>query len=331
MIGRREFIVLLGGAAAAWPIGARAQPGERMRRIGVLGGYAESDLMAKHRVPAFQRGLQELGWREGHNIRLDVRFAAADPDRMRAYATELVGMVPDVILAQTTPITAALLRQSRTIPIVFVIVSDPVGSGFIESLARPGRNATGFVNLESTLVEKWVELLKEIAPKVSRAAMMFNPDTAPFAGYYMRPFEAAARSLAIEPIGAPVRDEADIERAITGLGQDAKGGLVIMTDIYTLTHREPINRPTARYRVPAVNSTTAITREGGLLTYGVDTIDLFRRAAPYVDRILKGANPGELPVQVPTKFEMVVNLKTAKALGLEVPATLLARADEVIE
>jgi putative ABC transport system substrate-binding protein len=302
-----------------------------VRRIGVFVGYAESDLMAQHRISAFQRGLQELGWREGHNIRLDVRFAAADPDRMRAYATELVGMVPDVILAQTTPITAALLRQSRTIPIVFVIVSDPVGSGFIESLARPGRNATGFVNLESTLVEKWVELLKEIAPKVSRAAMMFNPDTAPFAGYYMRPFEAAARSLAIEPIGAPVRDEADIERTIAGLAQDAKGGLVIMTDIYTLTHREPINRLTAHYRVPAVNSTTAITREGGLLTYGVDTIDLFRRAAPYVDRILKGAKPGELPVQVPTKFEMVVNLKTAKALGLDVPPMLLARADEVIE
>ena len=327
---RREFITLL-GSAAAWPVTARAQQSGQVRRVGVLVGYAESDLMAQHRISAFQRGLQELGWREGHNIRLDVRFAAADPDRMRAYATELVGMVPDVILAQTTPITAALLRQSRTIPIVFVIVSDPVGSGFIESLARPGRNATGFVNLESTLVEKWVELLKEIAPKVSRAAMMFNPDTAPFAGYYMRPFEAAARSLAIEPIGAPVRDEADIERTIAGLAQDAKGGLVIMTDIYTLTHREPINRLTAHYRVPAVNSTTAITREGGLLTYGVDTIDLFRRAAPYVDRILKGAKPGELPVQVPTKFEMVVNLKTAKALGLDVPPMLLARADEVIE
>ena len=327
---RRQFITLLGGAAA-WPLSARAQQSGQVRRVGVLVGYAESDLMAQHRISAFQRGLQELGWREGHNIRLDVRFAAADPDRMRAYATELVGMLPDVILAQTTPITAALLRQSRTIPIVFVIVSDPVGSGFIESLARPGRNATGFVNLESTLVEKWVELLKEIAPKVSRAAMMFNPDTAPFAGYYMRPFEAAARSLAIEPIGAPVRDEADIERTIAGLAQDAKGGLVIMTDIYTLTHREPINRLTAHYRVPAVNSTTAITREGGLLTYGVDTIDLFRRAAPYVDRILKGAKPGELPVQVPTKFEMVVNLKTAKALGLDVPPMLLARADEVIE
>jgi putative ABC transport system substrate-binding protein len=327
---RREFITLIGGAAS-WPLVARAQPAERVRRIGVLVGLAENDPIAQPRIAAFQRGLQELGWREGQNVRVDFRFAAADPERMKAYASELVELAPDAILAMTTPVTAALLRQTRTIPIVFVVVSDPVGSGFIESLARPGRNATGFVNLESTLVEKWLELLKEIAPKVSRAAMMFNPDTAPFAGYYMRPFEAAARSLAIEPIGAPVRDEADIERAIVALGRDAKGGLVIMTDIYTTTHREPINRLAARYRVPAVNSTVAITREGGLLTYGVDTIDLFRRAAPYIDRILKGAKPGELPVQVPTKFEMVVNLKTAKALGLDVPPSILLRADEVIE
>jgi putative tryptophan/tyrosine transport system substrate-binding protein len=327
---RRTFITLLGGAVA-WPLAARAQQPERMRRIGVLVGFAENDPITQPRIAAFRRGLQELGWREGQNVRVDFRFAAADPDRMQAYASELVGLAPDAILAMTTPITAALLRQTRTIPIVFVVVSDPVGSGFIESLARPGRNATGFVNLESTLVEKWLELLKEIAPKVSRAAMMFNPDTAPFAGYYMRPFEAAARSLAMEPIGAPVRDEADIERAIAALARDAKGGLVIMTDIYTTTHREPINRLTVRYRVPAVNSTAVITREGGLLTYGVDSIDLFRRAAPYIDRILRGAKPGELPVQVPTKFEMVVNLKTAKALGLEVPPMLLARADEVIE
>jgi putative ABC transport system substrate-binding protein len=330
MIRRREFITLVGGAAA-WPLAARAQQSSQVRRVGVLVGYAESDLMAQHRISAFQRGLQELGWREGHNIRLDVRFAAADPDRMRAYATELVGIVPDVILAQTTPITAALLRQSRTIPIVFVIVSDPVGSGFVETLPRPGGSVTGFINLESSLVEKWVEILKEISPHVTRAAMMFNPETAPYAGYYMRPFEAAARSLAIEPIGAPVRDSVDIERAIAALARDAKGGLVILTDIYTTTHREPINRLTASYRVPAVNSSDVITREGGLITYGVDTIDLFRRAATYVDRILHGAKPAELPVQVPTKFEMIINLKTAKALGLEVPPTLLARADEVIE
>jgi len=329
-IGRRELIAALGGAVA-WPLAARAQQPERMRRVGVLVGFAENDPMAQPRITAFQQGLLELGWREGRNIRFDTRFAAADSDRMRSYADELVGMAPDVILAMTTPVTAALLRQTRTIPIVFVIVSDPLGSGFVQSLARPGGNATGFINLESSLVEKWVELLKEIAPKVTRAAMMFNPERAPYAGYYMRPFEAAARSLAVEPIGAPVRDDADIERAIAALARDTKGGLIIMTDIYTSTRREPINRLTAHYRIPAVNSTSTITRDGGLITYGVDTTDLFRRAAPYVDRILKGAKPGELPVQVPTKFEMIVNLKTAKALGIEIPPTLLARADEVIE
>jgi putative ABC transport system substrate-binding protein len=330
-VKRREFIRLLGGAAAAWPFPARTQQPDRVRRVGLLVGFAENDPVAQPRITAFQQRLLELGWREGRNVRFDIRFAAADSDRMRSYAHELVGTAPDVILAMTTPITAALMRQTRTIPIVFVIVSDPLGSGFVQSLARPGHNATGFINLESSLVEKWVELLKEIAPKVTRAAMMFNPETAPYAGYYMRPFEAASRALAVEPIGAPVRDDADIERAIAGLASDAKGGLIIMTDIYTTTRREPINRLTAHYRVPAVNSTSTITRDGGLVTYGVDSIDLFHRAAPYVDRILKGAKPGELPVQVPTKFELVINLKTAKALGLEVPPTLLARADEVIE
>jgi putative ABC transport system substrate-binding protein len=278
----------------------------------------------------FGRGLQQLGWRDDI-IQIDIRFGAADPDRIRAYAAELVKAAPEVILTMTTPVTAAVLRETRKIPLVFVIVSDPVGSGFIETLSHPGGNVTGFVNLESSLVEKWVELLKEIAPQVTRAAMMFNPETAPYAGYYMRPFEAAARSLGIEPIGAPVRDDADIERAIARLGRDAKGGLVVMTDIYTTTRREPINRLTTRYRVPAINSSPAITRDGGLVTYGVDTFDLFRRSASYVDRVLKGAKPGELPVQVPTKFVMVVNVKTATALGLTVPPALLVRADEVIE
>jgi ABC-type uncharacterized transport system substrate-binding protein len=330
MIRRRDFITLLSGAAT-WPLAARAQQPGSIRRVGVLVGYAESDPTAQPRVTAFQQGLPELGWKEGHNIRIDIRFAAADPDRMRTYAAELIGMAPDVILAMTTPITAALLRQTRTIPIVFVIVSDPLGSGFVESLARPGGNATGFINLESSLVEKWIELLKEIAPQVSRAAMMFNPETAPYAGYYMRPFEAAARSLGVEPIGAPVRDDADIERVIAALARDAKGGLIILTDIYTTARRESINRLTAFYRIPAVNSSAVITREGGLITYGVDTIDLFRRAAPYVDRILRGGKPGELPVQVPTKFEAIINLKTAKALGLTVPPSVILRADEVIE
>jgi putative ABC transport system substrate-binding protein len=328
---RREFVTLLGGAVAGWPLAAHAQQPGSIRRVGVLVGYTESDPTAQPRVTAFQQGLHELGWKEGHNIRIDIRFAAADPDRMRTYAAELIGMAPDVILAMTTPITAALLRQTRTIPIVFVIVSDPLGSGFVESLARPGGNATGFINLESSLVEKWIELLKEIAPQVSRAAMMFNPETAPYAGYYMRPFEAAARSLGVEPIGAPVRDDADIERVIAALARDAKGGLIILTDIYTTARRESINRLTAFYRIPAVNSSAVITREGGLITYGVDTIDLFRRAAPYVDRILRGGKPGELPVQVPTKFEAIINLKTAKALGLTVPPSVILRADEVIE
>src|SRR5262249_34056794 len=229
---RRDFITLLSGAAAAWPLTAQAQQPDRMRRIGMLVGFAENDPMVQPRITVFQQGLLELGWREGRNVRFDTRFAAADSDRMQSYAHELVGMAPDVILAMTTPITAALLRRTRTIPIVFVIVSDPLGSGFVQSLARPGGNATGFINLDSSLVEKWVELLKEIAPKVTRAAMMLNPETAPYAGYYMRPFEAAARSLAVEPIGAPVRDDADIERAIAALARDAKGGLIIMTDIY---------------------------------------------------------------------------------------------------
>jgi putative tryptophan/tyrosine transport system substrate-binding protein len=330
MMRRREFITLLGGAAVACPIAARAQHGERIPRIGVLVGFAENDPLAEAHIAIFREGLQQLGWREA-TIRIDVRFAGADPDRMRAYATELVKSAPDVILAQTTPVTAALLRETRKIPIVFVIVSDPVGSGFVETLSHPGGNVTGFVNLESSLVEKWVELLKEIAPQVTRAAMMFNPETAPYAGYYMRPFEAAARSLGIEPIGAPVRDDADIERAIARLGRDTKGGLVVMTDIYTTTRREPINRLTTRYRVPAINSSPAITRDGGLVTYGVDTFDLFRRSASYVDRVLKGAKPGELPVQVPTKFVMVINVKTATVLGLTVPPALLVRADEVIE
>jgi ABC-type uncharacterized transport system substrate-binding protein len=331
MMRRREFITLLGGAAVACPIAARAQHGERVPRIGVLVGFAENDPLAEAHIAIFREGLQQLGWREA-TIRIDVRFAGADPDRMRAYATELVKSAPDVILAQTTPVTAALLRETRKIPIVFVIVSDPVGSGFVETLSHPGGNVTGFVNLESSLVEKWVELLKEIAPQVTRAAMMFNPETAPYAGYYMRPFEAAARSLGMEPVGAPVRDDGDIESVIARLGRaDPKGGLIIMTDIYTTTRREPINRLSALYRVPAINSTPTTTRDGGLVTYGVDTLDLFRRAASYIDRVLKGAKPADLPVQVPTKFVMVVNVKTATALGLSIPPALLVRADEVIE
>jgi putative ABC transport system substrate-binding protein len=302
-----------------------------MRRVAALLGYTESDPSGQRYVATFRKRLDELGWKEGRSAQIEMRYSAADPDKMRSYAAELVGLTPDVILANTTTVTAALLRQTRTIPIVFVVVSDPVGSGFVQSLPRPGKNATGFINLESSLVSKWVELLKEIAPRVTRAAMMFNPDTAPYAGYYMRPFEAAARSLGVEPIGAPVRDDGEIESVIAALGRDAGGGLIVMTDIYTTTHREAINRLTLRYRVPAINSSSVITRDGGLITYGVDSNDLFGRAASYVDRVLRGANPAELPVQVPTKFELIINLKAATALGLTVPPTLSARTDEVIE
>jgi len=321
-VTRREFISLLGGAGAAWPLAAHAQQTDSMRRIGVLLGYAENDPSAQPRLAAFREWVHELGWREGHNIRIDVRFGAADPELIRAHAAELVAMAHDVILGMTTPVTAALLRLTRSIPIVFVIVSDPVGSGFVESLAHPGGNATGFINLESSLVEKWIELLKEIAPQTSRAAMMFNPETAPYAGYYMRPFEAAARLLGMEPIGAPVRDDPYIERVIASLARDPRVGLILLTDIYTTTRREPINRLTARYRIPTVNSSSIITRDGGLITYGIDTIDLFRRAAPYIDRILKGSKPGELPVQVPTRFEVIINLKTAKAIGVTIPPSV---------
>jgi ABC-type uncharacterized transport system substrate-binding protein len=327
---RRDFIVALGGAAAT-PFVARAEQGERMRRVAVLMGYAEGDPLGQRYLATFKKQVEDRGWHTNRGAQIDIRFAAADPDQMRAHAVALVALKPDVILANTTTVTAAVLRQTRTVPVVFVVVSDPVGSGFVESLARPGRNATGFINVESSLVTKWVELLKEIAPQMSRVAMMFNPDTAAYAGYYMRPFETAARSLGIEPSGAPVRDEREIESAIAAMARNPNSGLVVMTDIFTGNHRATINRLTLRHKVPAINANTVFTREGGLITYGVDNNDLFKRAADYVDRILRGSNPADLPVQVPTKFELAVNLKIAKALGLVVPPTLLARADEVIE
>jgi putative tryptophan/tyrosine transport system substrate-binding protein len=296
-----------------------------------LVGGAEGDSAIQKRVAAFENGLHDLGWIDGRNVRFDLRFAAADPERTRTLAVELVAGAPDVILAHTTIATAALLQQTHTIPIVFVVVSDPVGSGFVASLAHPGGNVTGFINIEAKLVEKTVELLKEIAPATKRAAIMFNPLTAPQANYYLRPFEAAAHSLSVEPITAPVHDDAEIERVIADLAREPGGGLVLLTDIFIWVHREAINRLAARYRVPTANTEREITADGGLATYGVNTIDLFRRAASYADRILKGSKPSELPVQAPTKFDLLINLKTAKALGLEVPPQLLARADEVIE
>jgi len=327
---RREVITLLGGAAA-YPFAARAQQPERMRRIGILHAFAGNDPLGQRQVAILRKELQGLGWRDGQNVRIDVRFASGDAERVRAYASELVAMKPDVILASTTAATAALLRQTRTIPIVFVVVSDPVGSGFVQSLARPGKNATGFSYVESSVVGKWVELLREVAPQVTRVAMMFNPDTTAYAGYYMRPFEAAARSAGMEPIGAPVRDDAEIENAIAALARNTSGGLILMPDIYVASSREQINRLALRHRIPAVNGNAVITRDGGLISYSVDGDDLFRRAGAYVDQILRGANPAELPVQLPIKFQLIINLKTAKALGVTIPQSLLLRADEVIE
>src|SRR5262245_35186307 len=325
---RRAFISLLGGAAAAWPLAARAQQGERIRRIGVLMASAETDPESPSRVAAFQQGLAMVGWITGQNVRIDYRWAAGEPTRMQVMARELVDLQPDVILASTTPSTAALMRETRTIPIVFVVVSDPVGSGFVASIARPGGNITGFTNIESSLGGKWIQLLKEIAPRVTRVALMFNPETALFAAYYVRPIEAAAPSFAVEHIAKPIRTDSEIEPAIADMG---RGGLIVLPETFTTIHRKSIILAAARNNVPTIYPFRFMASDGGLIAYGVDLVDLFRRAAPYVDRILRGANPADLPVQAPTKFELAINLKTAKALGLQVPPTLLATADEVIE
>ena len=329
---RREFITLLGGAAVAWPLAARAQQDERMRKIGVLMAFDETDPRANAWLARFTRGLSELGWAPGHNLRIEVRWAGDNVDRMRMFAKELVGTQPDVILAFGTPVTAALKRETRTIPIVFAIVSDPVGEGFVASLSHPGGNITGFHNSEASIGGKWLELLKEIAPGVVRAAMIFNPDTAPGHGkYYMPDFEASARSLKVEPISAPVRSVVELEKVITDLGREPGSGFVAMADFFLFINRETAISLAARNNVPAVYPWGDVVMAGGLLSYGPDLEDIVRRAAPYVDRILHGANPAELPVQVPTKFELAINVKTAKALGLTVPPTMLTRADEVIE
>jgi putative ABC transport system substrate-binding protein len=328
---RREFITLLGGAAVAWPLAATAQQPEQMRRIGVLIGSAESDPESLLRTTAFEQRLAEIGWMSGRNVRIDYRWAGGDPGDMQALAKELVESQPDVILASSTPVVAALVRETRTIPIVFVVVSDPIGSGFVASLPRPGGNITGFINIESSLGGKWVELLKEIAPGINRAAVMFNPDTAPHAEYYMRPIEVAAFSFAVIPITKPIRSDAEIVEAISDLGRTPASGLIVLPDTFAVVHRKSIISAAARNNVPTIYPFRFMAADGGLISYGVDLIDLYRRAAPYVDRILKGGMPADLPVQQPTKFEFAINLKTAKALGLDVPPTLLARADEVIE
>ena len=327
---RRQFITLLGGAAIAWPLAVRAQQGDRVRRIGVLMGGDENDPEFKRRYSAFTQALASLGWTDGRNVRIDLRWYGDDTNRMRALAQELVGLQPDIIVTAGTAPTAAFQRETQTIPIVFANVGDPVASGLVPRLDRPSGNITGFANFEPTLGGKWLDLLSEIAPGLKRAAIMFNPDTAPVS-LYMPSFEAAARSLKVEPIIAPVHDAVEVETAITALGREPGGGLVVMPDAFMAAHRAPIILAAARNNVPAVYNRSHFARDGGLLSYGADPVDTFRRAATYVDRILRGAKPGDLPVQFPTKFEMAVNLKTAKALGLTVPPSIMLRADEVIE
>ena len=327
---RREFIAGLGGAAV-WPLAASAQQGDRVRRIGVLmGSFDENDPLAKSQLSAFTQALAGLGWADGRNVRIDLRWAGGDINRIRALAQELVGLQPDIIVTISTPATVALHRETRTIPIVFVGVADPVTSGLVERLDRPTGNITGFGTFEVSLGGKWLELLLEIAPGLRRAAIMFNPDTAP-ASTYMASFETAAWSLKVQPITAPVYGDAEIETAIIALGREPGGGLIVMADVFTTAHRAPIILAASRNNVPAIYPLSEFARDGGLLSFGTDQVDISRRAASYVDRVLRGAKPGDLPVQFPTKFEMAVNLKTAKSLGLTVPQSILLRADEVIE
>ena len=328
---RREFITALGGVAAAWPLAASAQQTMHVRHVGVFMAYAENDPEARDYVEAFNNGMKELRWTEGRDIRIDFHWATGDVNRMRSLAKQLVEQKPDVIVSNTTPVTATLLRETRTIPVVFVIVSDPVGSGFVAGLSHPGGNATGFINVEASMATKWLELVKETAPSVTRVALLFNPTTAPYFQYYQKPFEAAARSISVEPLPSPVRDLFEIETVMAMLTREPKGGLVIMTDSFMLINREPIVSLVDRYGLTAVYASRSFATSGGLIAYGPNNRDLFRRAAGYVDRILKGEKPTELPVQVPTKFELFVNLKTAKSQHIIIPQSILIRADEVIE
>jgi putative ABC transport system substrate-binding protein len=324
-IARRKFVVALAGAAT-WPLVARAQQGDRVRRIGVLMPGDENDALTKAQVSEFPQALAGLGWADGRNVRMDFRWGGDDTNRMRALAQELVALQADIILAASTPATVALQRETQTIPIVFVNVADPVASGIVARLNQPGGNVTGFAVWEASLGGKWLELLSEIAPGLKRAAIMFNPDTAPVSTF-MPSLETAAQSLKVLLIPALVHSDAEIETAIIALRREPGGGLVFVPDaFFTVAHRAQIILAAARNNVPAVGWLSAFAREGGLLSYGPDGVDSYRRAATYVDRILRGAKPGDLPVQFPTKFEMVVNRKTAKALGLAVPPSILLRA-----
>jgi putative tryptophan/tyrosine transport system substrate-binding protein len=330
---RRDFVQAIVGSATAWPLSARAQQAERMRRIGVLSNVGESDMEAQSMVVALHQALRQLGWAEGRNIRIDHRWAAGNSTRIVDLAKQLVALQPDVLVAHTSVPVIALRKETTTIPIVFVQVADPIGSGFITNLARPGGNITGFTSFEPSMGSKWVEMLKEIAPGTSRMAFLFNPKTAPYAnsGYYQVSFDTAAASLAITLTATPVNSPSEIVSAVGALGHDRGDGLIVIPDSFNIVHRERIIGLAAQNGVPTIYPYAFAVREGGLISYGVDQVDLFRDAASDVDRILKGEKPADIPVQAPTKFELVINRKTAKALGLTVPANLLATADEVIE
>jgi putative ABC transport system substrate-binding protein len=326
---RREFITLLGGAAA-WPVGARAQQGERMRRIGVLMNLTAEDPESPARLAAFAQGLADLGWSIGRNLRMDYRWAGADPEHIRKDAEELVALKPDLILSSGTPTVAALQKATRSVPIVFAQVVDPVGSGFVETLARPGGNITGFSVFEYGISGKWLELLKEITPNVTRAAILRDIALASGSGQ-LGALQSVAPLLGVELRPMDVGDAAAIERAVVAFARSPNGGLIVTASTWAVIHRKLITKLAAEHRLPAVYHSSYYVSSGGLISYGPNSIDPFRRAAGYVDRILKGEKPADLPVQAPTKYELVINLKTAKALGLEISPTLLARADEVIE
>jgi putative tryptophan/tyrosine transport system substrate-binding protein len=330
-IGRRQFITLLGGALADQVIPANAQEPVRLHTVGALISFA-NDAGAKARTEVFQQGLQREGWSVGHNLRIEYRYAEGDSPRMQELAKELVELNPDCVLGHSTPVTAALMQATRTIPIVFVAVSDPIGSGFVASLARPGGNITGFTILHATIVGKYLEMLKEMVPQLARVAIMYKPHSLPDAGtFFSRPFIESATKLKVRPITAEVHDASGIENAIKNLGTESGSGLVVVPDNFVSVHRDLIISLTAQFRVPAIYPYRYFAEAGGLVSYGVDAIDQFRRASEYVSRILGGAKPADLPVQAPTKFELVINLKTAKALGLVIPRILLAGAEEVIE
>jgi ABC-type uncharacterized transport system substrate-binding protein len=326
---RREFITFFGGAAL-WPLTAQAQQPERMRRIGLLLGYSEGDAVGQASVAVFRQRLRELGWTEGRNIRIDTRWAGADPDKARTFAKELVGLAPDVIVPSSNLVTQILQRETNTIPIVFVFVGDPVGSGFVTNVARPGGNLTGFPVFETAIAGKWVELFSEIAPHVRRVAFMLHTET-PAHVAFLAAAEAAAPPLKVKLTALAVHNAADIERGVSEFAREPNGGLIVLPHAITLEHRDVILRSAARYRLPGLYPLRNFAINGGLISYGTNPIDPFRQGAAYVDRILKGENPGDMPVQFPTKYELVINLKTAKELGLTVPSSLLATADEVIE